>query len=338
MPQHSKIDSLIQCQLSINIWTNVYGVARSILGLSTLLTLLTNDIHVLFRPYAGGPDSCISCTSISSFSIFCLMSLKTAKWISIFILIFVVSGLYPRITALFHAWVTTSLMNSAILVDGGDQVTTVLSVLIVPIAMTDSRTWVWQRPCSQVISISDYSKIKLMIAHSAWLVIRLQVALIYFEACVGKFKTTEWVNGTAIYYWVTNAQFGLSEKILHLFLPLLSNPVFVVSVTWGVMIFEALLALGICIDNRYWKKLLAAGLVFHFFIFLVHGLPTFFLAMCSALLLYLRRPDQIFQLHWPRVSNPFLSKFFRRFASDRSTDADQKPSVAEEIGIAAAKK
>lgn len=36
-----------------NPWTNAYGLARSLIGLATLLTLLFNDSSILFKPAAG---------------------------------------------------------------------------------------------------------------------------------------------------------------------------------------------------------------------------------------------------------------------------------------------
>ena len=288
------LDTTIASQLSQIVWTNVYGVGRSILAMATLLTLLTNDVYVLFRPFASGPDTCINCIGFAKFAVFCLLPLGLAKWASIVILSLVVVGIYPRITGLLHCWVTTSFMATAVLVDGGDQVATVLSMLLLPITLTDNRKWIWDPFVKSRLNSPLYAKTKLLIANSTYLIIRLQVCLIYFEACVGKFRSAEWANGTSLYYWFANHQFGVSARAMHLLIPLLSNSIIIVTLTWGVMIFEGLLFLGICINRKYWSYLLAGGLLFHLLIVFVHGLPTFFLSMASALVFYLRPPDKLF--------------------------------------------
>jgi|GEM_PF-3000998 len=63
---------------------------------------------------------------------------------------------------------------------------------------------------------------------------------------------------------------------------------FVTLVTWGTLVFEFALSSALFIDNKKAKLVLFfLGVSFHFFIFVNHGLATFFLAMTSALVLYL---------------------------------------------------
>jgi len=290
----SQLDLLINKQLSINIWTDVYGFSRSLLALGTFLTLASNNIYVLYKPYAGGTETCVNCLGLARLSIFCLMSLPFAKIVSLIILSLVVIGFRPRITAIFHVWVTTSLMTTAVLVDGGDQVATVLSILILPIALTDNRKWHWTNPVNASYPFKTLGKIQALVAYSSWVMIRLQIALIYFEACVGKLKTVEWVNGTSVYYWFSNPEFGLSKPVLTFLIPALSNPILIVIITWSVLIIEGLIFLGIALPVKQRQYLLLLGILFHFLIFLIHGLPTFFLSMTASLILFLRHPAQIF--------------------------------------------
>jgi antimicrobial peptide system SdpB family protein len=287
-------DNIINTQISLNIWSNVYGLSRSLLALCTFLTLAFNDVYTLFKPIAGGTEQCFTCQGIINYSLFCLFPLGVAKWICLAILLAVIVGIYPRVTGLLHAWVCLSFISTAILVDGGDQVCTVLSVLLVPITITDGRRWHWSKFSPPQNSNTAFH-LKKITAVSFYYLIRLQVALIYFEACVGKFKNTEWANGTAVYYWFTNKKFGFSQEVLSFFLPMLSNPVIVVLITWGALVLEGFLFAGLFIAKRHRKILLSAGILFHFLICLVHGLPTFFLAMTAALILFLRDPDDAFR-------------------------------------------
>lgn len=56
--------------------------------------------------------------------------------------------------------------------------------------------------------------------------------------------------------------------------------------TWGTIIFEFLLFAGIVMDKQYKKRFLILGLLFHFSIFLIHDLASFFCTMCGCLILY----------------------------------------------------
>lgn len=83
-----------------NPWTNVYGLARSLIALSTLLTLLINDAEIFFRPTSDTNiyPNCFNTT----ISIFCLVPsdyfyLNIARWVCIILLAVIVSGWRPRI-------------------------------------------------------------------------------------------------------------------------------------------------------------------------------------------------------------------------------------------------
>lgn len=302
-------DRYLTTLLARNPWTNVYGLVRSLLALGTLCTLLFNDMGTLFRPIAGQPD-CPACLGLAQYSLFCwLGDLELARWVCVGMLLLVVIGIYPRFTALLHVYVGFSFMSTAVLVDGGDQVTLVLSALLLPLALTDPRTWHWSTgPIAEGTSYGF--RFRKMLALTSYAVLRLQVALIYFEACVGKFKVPEWADGTALYYWFSNPTFGLSPEVHSLLLPVLANKWCIVLLTWSVLFLEGGLFLGLTLAPKYRRYMLWAGIGFHFMIILIHGLPTFFMAMTAALIIFLRPFDQPFDLqpagHWLRKWLPQL--------------------------------
>ncbi|WP_266364742.1 sporulation-delaying protein SdpB family protein [Tellurirhabdus rosea] len=295
-------DRYLNALLARNPWTNVYGFVRSLLALGTLCTFLLNDMGTLFRPIAGQTD-CPSCIGLAQYSLFCwLGDLETARWVCIGILSLVVIGIYPRLTALLHVYVGFSFMSTAILVDGGDQVTLVLSTLLLPLALTDPRTWHWASLPVDT-GASTAFQFRKLIALTSYGLLRLQVALIYFEACVGKFKVAEWADGTALYYWLSNPTFGLSPEMQSLLLPILTNRWLIVLLTWSVLVLEGGLFLGLTLEPKYRRYLLWAGVGFHFMIILIHGLPTFFMAMTAALIIFLRPYSQPFN------TRPVVSRF-----------------------------
>ena len=268
-------------------WTNVYGVARTLLALGTLLTLTSNPTRVLFAPAAGlePPPFCHGAGAISLFCIVGEGRLELARWIAVALLVVVASGWRPRVTALAHWWVAFSLQVSAMTLDGGDQITAVLTLLLLPIAMTDRRRWHWS-DAPLVLGASDERR--GLIAWSAATMIRLQVAGLYLHSFAGKFVVAEWTNGTAIYYWWTDATFGAAAWLRPILVPLLRSSVGVVTLTWTPLLLELLLFLGIVSPPSYRRRLLPIGIAFHGAIAVVQGLVSFSFAMTAALILYLR--------------------------------------------------
>ncbi len=285
-------------------WTNTYGWARTVLAVGSLITLCFNDINMLAKPLGEMMDKGVN-MAISEVSIFNLLqnNLQLAKIICIFILLVVASGWRPRFTGILHWWVSFSIATSMSIIDGGDQVTQALTLLLIPICLADHRQWHWFFVSG--VSSSLLQKNFALIALTAFFVIRLQVAFIYFHAGIGKMDVEEWMNGTAMYYWLNVPLFELPLWLDTIFTPLLKSSLFLTISTWGVLIFELLLFLGLVLDKKWRLPLMVSGILFHFFIILLFGLSSFFFAMTGALILYLGPVQKGFQWVSLRSWNPF---------------------------------
>jgi antimicrobial peptide system SdpB family protein len=271
-------------------WTDVYGLARTILALSTAATLAFTDAGAFFRP-AAGLESVPVCAGPAQISFFCLFepaSLHLAQWFAIVALLVVASGWRPQITGIVHWWISYSFVTSIPLVDGGDQIAAILALLFLPVTLTDSRRWHWETAHSPHAP----SYVKRIIARSCFLVVRIQVAVIYFHAAVGKFSVEEWADGTAMYYWLLDPLFGVSAWIEPVLVAVLMNPVLVTLMTWGAILFEILLFGALFMPPQHRRYLLVPGLLFHFAIAVLIGIPSFSLVMFAALSLYLLPVDQ----------------------------------------------
>lgn len=265
-----------------NPWTNVYGLARSLLAFGTLLTLIFNDSNALFKSVLGSMD-CPSCYGLSRISIFCLLnetSLETARLISIIILLIVISGWRPRLTGVLHWWISFSFFTTSNLLDGGDQVASVLTFLLIPMTLTDSRKFHWNKRKN----LKDVNIFFLIIANVTFYVVQLQVAIIYFHAAIGKLAVKEWLDGTALYYFMQDPLFAILPSNL---LALFKNSFILTTCTWGVVIFELAVFVSFFMPKKDRTVLLYIGIVFHFLIMLIFGLVTFFFSMAAALLLLL---------------------------------------------------
>jgi sporulation delaying protein B len=271
-------------------WTNVYGLARSLLALATLLTLLADSSENLFHPLVVSDPGVFDRRALAGASLFHLLGnhLLAAKLLSVIVLLLVIAGWRPRLTALPHWWISYSFASSASIIDGGDQIASTLTLLLLPVALTDSRAWHWKE-------IGTGTKAASIAAQTGDVLIRAQVAIIYLLAAVLKLRTEEWANGTALYYVWRSTTFG-APGFLRPLTDWIGQTVLVVPLTWGVLVLELCLAAALVAPLRFRTRLLPLALAFHLGIAVLHGMPTFALTMSAALVLYLRpwwRPFEI---------------------------------------------
>lgn len=292
---------------AINPFSNVYGLARSLLALGTFLTVASSSTEILFRPAVGVEEFPIRQGLAGTISIFSLFPQKLviAKWISLAILALVISGWRPRFTGILHWWVSYSFMSSAILVDGGDQVTAILCLMLIPVTLMDDRKWHWDS--STVTHVSSKNIYKLLVANSTIKIIRLQIAVIYLHSAVAKCVVPEWENGTALYYWFTDPMFGAPDWLRPLIMKIVLNSFSVTILTWSIIVLEFALFAGLLAKRKYRSVLLVSGIGFHLGIALIHGLVSFALAMFAALIIFLR-PVELsfaFKFKWFRMPTIF---------------------------------
>jgi antimicrobial peptide system SdpB family protein len=294
-------------------WSNVYGVARTLLALGTLGTLLFNG-SALFEPSPGNP-TVPHCAGLGTVSLFCHVSTAGLPWARlgcIAVLIVVAIGWRPRWLCVPHWWIAFSVASSIAVEDGGDQVTAVLTLLLVAVALGDPRRWVWSAAIAPRRRHEDTWR---LVALGGRALICLQVAVIYFQSATAKLGVAAWQQGTALYYFLNNASVGAPGWIRPLLEPILRDGAGVEALTYGALVIEFGLFLGLFASRRVRTALLVAGFLLHLSIAVLMGLPSFALAMWGALVLYLRawdepfpRPAWLDRRRWPvtagRVARP----------------------------------
>jgi sporulation delaying protein B len=189
--------------------------------------------------------------------------------------------------------VSFSFQASATIPDGGDQLSALLTLLLLPIALTDERKWHWSFPkgCN-LPPTTNKETLRRITARMAFLLIQLQVAAVYFHSSISKLAVEEWANGTAMYYWLIHPTFGVPYWLRGIVYALVTTPIGVACVTWGVVVFEFLLAIGVLFSLRSRCFLLQAGIVFHCAIAVLMGLTSFSVVMIAALVLLLQPADK----------------------------------------------
>lgn len=264
-----------------NFFNFPYALARTVLALSLLVTIGISSKEVLFPEHLySHSDIMYYLKEYNLFFLFGYEHLWISQTAACVILLSVVSGIYPRITGILHWWVAVSFIHSSMLIDGGDQIVAVLTFLLLPVTLMDNRANHWRGTIS--------NPYKNFTAFCIFCLMELQVAIVYLQAGIEKpYKSEEWADGTAFYYWLNHNVFGASDFLHYLLNPLLSNGFVVTAFTWGTILFEVFL-FGLLFSSRKRRSsFLKYALIFHFMIILFHGLVSFFFAMAGALILYL---------------------------------------------------
>jgi len=105
------------------------------------------------------------------------------------------------------------------------------------------------------------------------------VIVIYVQAAISKLGVPEWLDGTAMYYWLNNSSFGAPLALRGFLNPLLEHGWFVVALSWGSILVEMAIALAMVAPEgtRLWG--LRLSVVLHLTIIVLMGLFSFGLTM-----------------------------------------------------------
>jgi antimicrobial peptide system SdpB family protein len=292
------MNKIIKTIENFNPWTRTFGFIRSLLILSTLLVLIFNNTSVLFsyRQFS------LSCDNLHIPAAFCLVEPTTLNFelirvLMILVLLVAILGFFPRYTGILHWYICYSIQSTAITIDGGEQISTVLAFLLIPITLMDNR-----KNHFIVHKQNTVPFINKTIVFLFYNLIKFQVCLIYLNAAVERLKNVEWSDGTAIYYFFNDPIFGLPEWQKFLLSPFLETNILII-ITWSVTIVELFIAASI-IGNKTSKKIaLVSGLILHTGIIFTIGIWTFSMVMFVALLFYLLPLD--YKLTNLRLKNKF---------------------------------
>jgi len=316
------LDNFSKKLLSELPWTNTYGVARSLMALSTGLLLLINPSYFLFNLIPGGSFERICKVTGHSLNFFCIFPeyLNFVKIVAGIILLIIATGIYPRFTGVIHWWITLSFLCSAEVVNGGDQLAAVLTFFMLPITLTDPRQWHWQVLDSNFIPTPSRA---LMGWWSLW-VIRIQVCLVYFHAAAGKLRVNEWIDGSALYYFFNHPVFGVPENYKPYINPILYHGPLIALMAWSVLAVEFFIAANLFSKPVFKPWALGLGIFFHTMTIFIHGLPSFALVMYAALILFL------VPIHSPRLTK-ILLLITRRTTGSREISRSRSPLAARLI-------
>ena len=273
-------------------WTPIVGVARTLLALSTVLTLAFTPANQLFFRSESYTDGVTCSTDATRLSFFCLTADDgVPAWAviaAIAVLLLAASGVQPRWTCVPQWYVTWSLAAGSPIPDGGDHLASNLTLILIPLALADPRTTHWRRDRST-------SKAAVGGRYVAYACIGLWIAQligVYMQASIAKMGVTEWADGSALWYWMQNPTFGPAEPLRTVVLVALQFPLVSVLMSYGTLVLQMALAVGPLLPRRVRRALLVLAVVFHGGIAVTMGLWSFSMVMIAADLLLLLRPAE----------------------------------------------
>lgn len=263
--------------------SNTITLARTLLALCFLSTLVFTPSYDLF-PIQHFVELKSNIKGIFHLNFFLWFDTVLIPYLnSIVVLILVITGYYPRLTCIIHTWVSYSIYYTMLVTDGGDQINIILTTLLLPICLLDKRKNGWTTNTKEK---AFNNNILLYNASLAILFIQIQMALLYFNAGVSKMFASEWLNGTAVYYWFNDPTFGAPKWLNFCIGFLFKNNYTVTLINWSVIFLEIGLFTGFFLKQKYKSLLFILAFIFHFLIFIVHGLPSFGLSMTAGLILF----------------------------------------------------
>lgn len=179
---------------------------------------------------------------------------------------------------------------------GGEQVAAVFSLLLLPLALTDPRKSHWDKITPKKESINLYSRVIGLVTFT---VIRIQVAILYFNSTTAKLQEDEWLDGTAVYYYLQEPMLGLNPWLMKIFEPILASWL-IIFPTWGTLVVQTILVIGLFAPKKNRKYILFLAIFMHEIFGLILGLISFSTIMFSVLILYLRPYDHEFNFSFKK--------------------------------------
>jgi antimicrobial peptide system SdpB family protein len=259
--------------------TTAVALARSLLASAELTVLLASPDRILF---GAGPDASPGtlCSGIGAASLWCLAgtgsrSCFAGQIIAVTILGAVLAGLWPRWFCIPHWYVAFSLALRMVPINGGEEGAQILTLLLVPICLGDTRWCHWQKPDRPMAPAWRGC------AYAGQVLLRCQIMIIYLDAALSKFAVPGWRSGTAVPILLNDPQFGLPLGVRPIIEHLLTPAWVGVPVTWSVLVLEVSIAVTMLFGARVRRIGLALAICLHSAIILAMGLFSFGLIMIA---------------------------------------------------------
>jgi antimicrobial peptide system SdpB family protein len=259
---------------AFDLQTLRFSAFRSTLAFAQLITLVTTPYDALMQTLVGSGAGPI-CSGLRRVSTYCLgrpLPYELVTVVMVLVLAGVAVGVLPAFMAILHAWIAFSIAASVSLPDGGDQAAAVCALLLISASVADRRRWAFGSPRL----IAPWRR---QVALAGLMIMRVQIATIYFNAAIAKLFAPDWVNGTAEYYVLRDPFFGVSGPLAPILEAATTHPVVTVAATWGAVLTELAIGVMILCGPRSRSLALGSCVLLHGVIITTMGLWSFGLIM-----------------------------------------------------------
>jgi antimicrobial peptide system SdpB family protein len=258
-------------------------MSRSLLAAVELAVLLSNPDWLLLGKTPPATSAAL-CTGVSRLSLWCVVgggatAFSFARVVALVVLTATMFGLWPRWLCIPHWFIAFSIAERVTVIDGGEEVAQILTLLLIPMCLGDRRTWHWRQAREPLTPIWRGH------SYGAHLLLRVQVAVVYAVAAISKLGFPSWRDGTAMRALFNDPQFGLPPSVRPAVDHILRSDLLAAAVTWGAVAAE--LCIGACMlapRRRLRHLALCIGICLHVAIMLAMGLASFSLTMIALLL------------------------------------------------------
>lgn len=279
--------------------SRLVGLARSIIALAQLSIILFTSAQARFPPI-GDADPGPICEGITNASIYCILGGSPVILSDIVVstlLLFVISGFFPRYLGLVHYWATISISGSIALPDGGEAASQAVVFFMIFLSIADNRTNHWQA------TQTTHSRLKAVSWAASW-VLRLQIAWIYLNASVAKTAVSEWTEGSAVYYVVRDPLFGSAGPFGELFRDILEIPWVALTASWGAIVIEFSIAIFVLWSSKSRKLAVLLSVALHVGFIVMIGLWSFAFIMIGSVLVACEQSWSGKHVHRNEITTP----------------------------------
>ncbi|MFJ4262149.1 hypothetical protein ACIPYU_06880 [Paenarthrobacter nicotinovorans] len=261
--------------------------ARTVLAIATLTVLISTSWESLTPEIAGlgRPSYCEPPLSLGLFCMDASADKFYARGFAVLVLILVALGVVPAISSWLHAWTAFSFSVGIGLPDGGEQVSQVVTALAVLICINDWSWCAWRPQMGALFKLNRIDSGFQGIRWAAWIGIRMQVAYIYLNSGLSKLPQEDWMNGSAMYYFVRDPSFGVSGPLSDFVMWLTDFDLGVAFLTWTPILMEATIAILIFGGPLRRRLAFWIAAILHGGIILLIGLWSFGLIMIGSVAL-----------------------------------------------------
>ncbi|AKK02483.1 hypothetical protein CEPID_03015 [Corynebacterium epidermidicanis] len=254
---------------------NANLLLRRSIALSLMLTLIFTPVEFLITPSAVNLEPLRCEGTLKKALFFCIVPvefLTLGKWVAVVLCGLVIVGKYLFLSSLILFWISSTMFHMIPTSDGGEQIALCLSTLLLIYSLGGLAETFKKRIGFKSRGAEAW--------HYVWhLMIKIQMAVVYFQAGIAKLGVESWADGSEIYYDLLNPMFGATGWRLKLAMLIVDYDFILLAITWGTISAEVFISYAIFGGDSAKKVALTLAVLLHSSIAIFLGIVSFSIVM-----------------------------------------------------------